>query len=68
MKVKLYNKLKAILICIIAFTILFSSSFVKATDDENTSSGTNRIYAVTTRDTTYQSTSTPGNPINATII
>lgn len=68
MKVKLYNKLKAILICIIAFTILFSSSFVKATDDENTSSGTNRIYAVTTRDTTYQSTSTPGNPINATIM
>ena len=54
MKVKLYNKLKAILICIIAFAILFSSSFVKATDDENTSSGTNRIYAVTTRDTTYQ--------------
>ena len=71
MKVKLCNKIATVLICIFAFTILFSMFSVKATDDTTgttSSSNVNRVYAVTTNDTTFQSTSTPGNPINATIM
>ena len=61
MKVKIHRKIQTIVICIVAFAILFSQLSVKATDS-------NKIYSVTTRDTTFQSTSTPGNPINATIM
>lgn len=66
MKLKLYNKIAFILICIIMLTISFSTSLVKAA--EGGDSSTNTTYVVTTNDTTFQSRSTPGNPINATIM